>query len=137
MQRYLTVRHVRHRADVEVVIASGEIDLYTVSLVREALRDTEQRRVPRVFLDLSEVGFLSVVSVRIVAAAAEQGASIWPTAGGRGGHPPGSAGVGTNRRRLRRSGDVRLPVRCHGRPVDPSRGIHSGGKRLRRVSVSD
>lgn len=74
-QRYLTVRHVRHRADVEVCVAVGEIDLCTVSLVREALREIERRQVPRVLVDLSQVEFLSVTGVRVLAIAAERARS--------------------------------------------------------------
>ncbi|GAB3493249.1 STAS domain-containing protein [Amycolatopsis cihanbeyliensis] len=70
--RYLTVRCTRHRADVEVCAAAGEIDLHTVVLLRDALREAEQRRTGRVLIDLSEVEFLAVAGVRVLVTAAQQ-----------------------------------------------------------------
>lgn len=70
-ERYLYVRHVGHRADIEVCLAVGEVDLYTAPVLQRALRETEQRQVPRVFVDLSQVRFLAVAGVRVLLAAAE------------------------------------------------------------------
>lgn len=68
----LTVRHVRHSAGVEVCAPVGEIDLYTAPLLRRALRDAEQRQIPRLFVDLTQVGFLALAGVRVLTTAAQR-----------------------------------------------------------------
>lgn len=68
---YLTVR-VYYGAGLEVCVLVGEVDLLTAPLLRRVLCDMEMRGVPKVVLDLSEVGFLSVAGARLLATAAER-----------------------------------------------------------------
>ncbi|MGH3622260.1 MAG: STAS domain-containing protein [Sciscionella sp.] len=65
------MRLVRHRSDLDVCLPVGEIDLCTAPLLRRALRDTAQRRVPRVIVDLSQVEFLGLEGIRVLVTAAE------------------------------------------------------------------
>ncbi|MGH3451479.1 MAG: STAS domain-containing protein [Haloechinothrix sp.] len=70
--RHLTIRHARHRRDVEVYTPVGEIDLLTAPRLRRALSGTEQRLVRRVVIDLSQVTFLGVAGVRVLVTGAAQ-----------------------------------------------------------------
>lgn len=69
--RNLHVRLVRYRPDIEVCKPIGEIDLCTVELLRDVLRETERRGLLRIFIDLSEVEFLAVCGVQVLITAAE------------------------------------------------------------------
>lgn len=70
--KYLTVRQTRRTPDLEVVRPIGEIDLCTAPALRDVLADTDRRQVPNVLVDLSEVGFLALVGVQVLQAAAER-----------------------------------------------------------------
>ncbi len=70
--RCLTVRCVQHRADVEVCAAAGEVDLYSVALLRDALRAMERRRTAQVLVDLTRVDFLGFAGVRALVTAAQE-----------------------------------------------------------------
>lgn len=66
-REYLTVRQIRERQDLERVSPVGEIDLYTASLLRDALADADP--VPKVLVDLSHVDFLALIGVQVLQAA--------------------------------------------------------------------
>jgi anti-anti-sigma factor len=68
MRAYLTVRQIREGKDLERVNAVGEIDLYTASLLRDALADADRREVPNVLVDLSRVNFLALIGVQVLRA---------------------------------------------------------------------
>lgn len=75
MREYLTIRQVRERTDLERVTPVGEIDLYTMPLLRDALADVDRREVPNVLVDLSRVTFLALVGVQMLCAAGERRAA--------------------------------------------------------------
>jgi anti-anti-sigma factor len=75
VREYLTVRQVRERPDLERVNPVGDIDLYTVGLLRNVLADADRREVPNVLVDLSRVDFLALVGVRVLRAAGERRAA--------------------------------------------------------------
>lgn len=75
VHEYLTVRQVRERRDLERVHPIGEIDLYTASVLREALADADRRRVANVLVDLSQVSFLALAGVRVLQDAGERRAA--------------------------------------------------------------
>jgi anti-anti-sigma factor len=70
--KYLTVRQLRHRHDIERVQPIGEIDLCTAPILRDVLADADRRAVPTVLVDLSEVGFLALIGVQVLQTAAER-----------------------------------------------------------------
>lgn len=70
VHKYLTVRQTRRTPDLELVRPIGEIDLCTAPVLRDVLADTDRRQVPNVLVDLSEVGFLALVGIQVLQAAA-------------------------------------------------------------------
>lgn len=70
--RFVTVRRVWRRPEMEVCAAVGLIDPRMATLLRTALRDTERRQVPRVLVDLSQAESLSPVGLRVLCTAAAQ-----------------------------------------------------------------
>jgi anti-anti-sigma factor len=70
--RYLTIRQVLERQDLERVHPVGEIDLYTAPALRDALADTDRRSVRNVLVDLSQVHFLALIGVQVLRAAGER-----------------------------------------------------------------
>lgn len=70
--RYVTVRRLWRRPEMEVCAVAGPVDPEMAALLRTALRDTERRQVPRVLVDLSEAGSLSPVGARVLGTAAAQ-----------------------------------------------------------------
>jgi len=67
VHEYLTVRHARERQDLERVSPVGEIDLYTATVLRNALTDADE--VQNVLVDLSQVHFLALIGVQELQAA--------------------------------------------------------------------
>jgi anti-sigma B factor antagonist len=74
VHRYLTVRQTRQSHDLEIVLPIGEIDLCTAPVLARAFEDTDRREVPNVLVDLSKVGFLALVGVQVLLAAANRAA---------------------------------------------------------------
>jgi anti-sigma B factor antagonist len=71
----LTVRQVREGQDLERIHLVGEVDLYTVPVLRDALADTDRREVPNVLVDLTRVSFLALAGVQVLHAAGERKAA--------------------------------------------------------------
>lgn len=61
--RLLRIRRIRWRDDLLVVMAIGEVDAFTVPLLRDGLRPDVP---PTLVLDLSEVTFLGVAGLRVL-----------------------------------------------------------------------
>jgi anti-sigma B factor antagonist len=74
-QQPFSVLQINERDDFEQIHPIGEIDLCTAPVLREALADTERRKVPNVLVDMSEVQFLALVGVQVLRTAAERSAA--------------------------------------------------------------
>jgi anti-sigma B factor antagonist len=68
----LRVHRSHPRQGIDVCTVIGEVDLCTAPLLQHALLETEHRHSRGVVVDLSQVSFLAVAGVRVLAAAAEQ-----------------------------------------------------------------
>jgi anti-anti-sigma factor len=60
------------RPGVQVYALIGEIDLATAPIMRRALTESEQRRIPRMVVDLSRVRFLGVAGACVLMTAADR-----------------------------------------------------------------
>jgi len=66
IDRSLQVRVVRHNEDLHVCRVAGEIDLLTVTTIAKVLEDLQQRRVPAIIVDLTEVTYCAAAGVRVL-----------------------------------------------------------------------
>lgn len=66
IDRSLQVRVVRHNEDLHVCRVAGEIDLLTVTTLAKVLEDLQQRRVPAIIVDLTEVTYCAAAGVRVL-----------------------------------------------------------------------
>jgi anti-sigma B factor antagonist len=67
--QYLTVCLVSYRADLVVCAATGEVDMVTAPLLRQALDKAAVWQARRIVVDLSQVRFLAMAGVRALAGA--------------------------------------------------------------------
>ena len=57
---------VREHEDGVALVLAGELDLFTTSLVRDALDEIDRNRPPRLVIDLSELSFIDCAGVHLI-----------------------------------------------------------------------